>query len=279
MSTLADDIQSYAENITLPWGDKGTVISLSNIQTLADTHSLSGYQVESQALKQEVVPLRYLRNMQTISLTDQIRLLESSVAQIGLGGLGGTILELFLRTGIGTIHCADDDLFEEANLNRQALSTPSNLGQPKTHVAMDRADKINPSVTLTAQHAFLTPATLPSFMAGYDVAVDALGGLESRLHMQHAAADVGIPLVTGALAGWTGYVSVVIPGQTGPADIMGQDNGTEETLGCPAPAVTFMASLMVTETIKLITDQHSPLTGKILVIDLHSLTFETVSIT
>ena len=279
MTSLADDVRTLARKITLPWGDGGEVISLDNVQSLAQRHGVSGRIVEIEALTQTIRPLRYLRNQQALPVDDQIRLLRSTVAQVGLGGLGGTLLENHLRAGVGSIRCADGDTFEESNLNRQALSTPNTLGRNKAHAALARAASINPSVDMKAIDTFLTPETLPGFLDGSDVAVDALGGLENRLLLQRAAAEAGVPLVTGALAGWNGYVSVVMPGQTGPADIMGKDNAAEETLGCPAPAVSLFASLMASETIRLITTGISPLSGKMLIIDMQSLTFETVAIT
>ena len=118
--------------------------------------------------------------------------------------------------------------------------------------------------------------SLPDFLENCHVAIDALGGLKTRLALQKAAAKADVPLVTGALAGWTGYVSVVMPGQSGPADIMGQNNAAEETLGCPSPAVTLVASLMATETIRILSGFPSSIAGKILIIDLQSFTFETI---
>lgn len=278
MPSLIDDIRSHAKRIALPWGDEGDVISLKDVDTLAGRHGVSGCSVEVEALKQKIYPLRYLRSQQSISAEHQLRLLQSTVAQVGFGGLGGSLLEIFLRTGVGTIRGADGDHFEESNLNRQSLSKPSNLGLPKFQAAINRAQELNSSVHIEAHNAFLSPDTLPDFLAGCDVAVDALGGLKTRLHLQQAAATAEIPLVTGALAGWTGYVGVVRPGETGPADIMGHDNAAEETLGCPAPAVTFFASLMAAEAVRILTDSDSPLMGKMLVVDLQSLTFETVAI-
>lgn len=276
--TLAEEVRSCAERSALPWGEEGDIISLQSVHMLADRHAVAGYRVEAEALRQDIHPQRYLRNMQSVTIDGQIRMLESTVAQVGLGGLGGNLLEMFLRMGVGTIRAADGDSFEATNLNRQALSSPANLGQPKAHAAIDRASDINPSVHVDASNEFLTPESLPAFLEGCDLVVDALGGLEMRLALQRAAAEANIPLVTGALAGWTGYVGVVMPGQVGPADIMGQDNAAEEKLGCPAPAVTFIASLMAAEASRLISEGSSPLEKAMLVVDMQTLTFETVAI-
>lgn len=276
MSSLLDDIHKSSIKVPLPNECDKRTISLAAVATISKTHEIPGHIVEAEALKQGICPTRYLRNMNSITVAQQIKLLESSIAQIGLGGLGGNLLEMFLRTGIGCIRAADGDHFEESNLNRQALSTPQNLTRPKSDAADARATQINPSIEIETLNEFLSPQSLPDFVVDCDVVVDALGGLKTRLALQEAASAADIPLVTGALAGWTGYVSVVLPGLSGPAEFMGQDNAAEKILGCPSPAVTFIASLMATETIKLLSGSPSSIAGKILIIDLQSLSFETI---
>lgn len=278
MAGILDKIQAYAQSSLLPWGETGTIISNEAISMLAQQNTIPGHVVERQALAKSIYPLRYLRNMQSITIKGQQRLLESTVAQVGLGGLGGNLLEQFLRMGIGTIHAADGDHFEESNLNRQELSTLNTLNQSKAYAAIKRAEKVNPSVEFSATEKFLTVNSLPDFLAGADIVIDALGGLKTRLHLQQSAAKAEVPLITGALAGWTGYVSVVMPGEIGPADIMGVNNEAEGILGCPAPSVMLIASLMAAETIKILTDTHPTLQGKMLVVDLASSTFETVTL-
>lgn len=226
----------------------------------------------------DIHPARYLRNQTIITTAEQATLLKSTVAQVGLGGLGGTLLEMFLRAGVGRLRGADGDTFEASNLNRQALSTPDTLGVTKTEAASKRATQLNPSIDFQARNEFLDKTSLPDFIKEADLVVDALGGLETRPALQAAASDTGIPLVTGALAGWTGYVGVVMPGHPGPADIMGTNNGAEEKLGCPIPSVNFMASLMATEAVKLLTTGSSQLASAMLVIDLKALSFDKISL-
>ena len=262
----------------LPWGGNGPVLTVQDVAELAKQHRLAGHEVEAAALEAGVFPVRYLRSMQSVSVRDQIRLLNGSIAQVGLGGLGGTLLDLFLRAGVGRIRAADGDRFEESNLNRQALADLETLSRPKTDAARRKANAVNPSVDLELRDEFLDSGTLPAFVDGCDLAVDGLGGLTSRLALQESASDANIPLVTGALAGWTGYVAVVMPGETGPAEIMGRDNGAEEQLGCPAPAVTLMASIMATETMKLLTGAPSSLSGKMLIADLRSQSFDIMGL-
>jgi molybdopterin/thiamine biosynthesis adenylyltransferase len=276
-SSLEDSIRSLAQSRALPWGGSGPVLDVHDITALSRQYGLPGCKVEAQALEMDITPARYLRNRQSIGREEQIRLLRSSVAQVGLGGLGGSLLEQFLRLGIGRVRAADGDRFEASNLNRQALSDLNGLDHEKTLAAHRRAKDVNPSTSLETRAEYLTPETLPGFLEGCELAVDALGGLTMRGHLQQASARAGIPLVTGALAGWSGYVAVVMPGQLGPADLMGTDNGGEEKLGCPAPTVNLVASLMALEVVNVLTGKPT-LAGRMLIIDSRSHTFETISL-
>ena len=65
---------------------------------------------------------RYERN-RIFSLSQQEELASKKVAVIGCGGLGGYVIEMLARTGVGHIVCCDGDFFTESNLNRQLLST------------------------------------------------------------------------------------------------------------------------------------------------------------
>ena len=70
----------------------------------------------------------YTRNIPALTAEECMLLSGKQVAVIGCGGLGGYLIEYLARIGIGSIRCVDGDVFEESNLNRQLLSTPSLLG-------------------------------------------------------------------------------------------------------------------------------------------------------
>lgn len=275
---LVEAIREKAEPTELPAGNPGLLINLTHIAAIALHYDMPGWMVERTALENGIIPKRYLRSMESITIKDQQHLLGSTIVQVGLGGLGGSLLEILLRTGIGKIYAADGDSFEETNLNRQALSTIHSIGSDKSAMAVKRAAELNPSVEFSAVTQYLDSTSLPAFVEGADIIVDALGGLKTRLALQHSAAEAHIPMVTGALAGWTGYVGVVQPGQTGPADIMGSDNAAEELLGCPAPAVSLFASLMACEIVNILTGHKSSLESSMLIVDLRSHTFEKVQL-
>ncbi|NMR95787.1 HesA/MoeB/ThiF family protein, partial [Vibrio parahaemolyticus] len=93
---------------------------------------------------------RYLRNMQMLSMEENESLSKYKGCVIGCGGLGGYIIELLARLGIGTISAVDGETFEETNLNRQLFSTMNNLGQNKALAAKLRVNEINPLVKVNS---------------------------------------------------------------------------------------------------------------------------------
>ena len=65
---------------------------------------------------------RYERNKNLINEDEQNILKNSKVCVVGCGGLGGYIIEMLGRLGVGNITAIDGDVFDESNLNRQILS-------------------------------------------------------------------------------------------------------------------------------------------------------------
>ncbi|MEL7639594.1 MAG: ThiF family adenylyltransferase [Solidesulfovibrio sp.] len=277
--SIRQAIEAAAHHAPYPDGRAGRFLTAAAVTALCRELGLAPRHVEIEALGLGVCPLRYARNLRAFTMAEQARLLSSTAAMVGCGGLGGGLLEILVRSGVGTMRAADGDVFEETNLNRQLLSDCSALGAPKAALAAARAAAVNPSVDFTAHAGFLDAAGMRSFLAGADVAVDALGGLADRPALAAAARERGIALVTGAVAGYTVIVATVPPGAASPVELLAGGGGTaaEEVLGCPAPAVTAAASLMAAEVVRLLAGRAPALAGKALVADLETMRFDTVT--
>jgi NADPH:quinone reductase-like Zn-dependent oxidoreductase len=113
---ISQQIDECAETYTGPDGQTCPAIGLKAVASIARAQGITVREVEIAALKKGVTPWRYLRNIGTIGLDGQIKLLQSAVAVVGAGGLGGTIIELLARQGIGHIIIIDNDRFAEQNL-------------------------------------------------------------------------------------------------------------------------------------------------------------------
>ena len=250
------------------------VLTLEASDGVAAALQLGRREVELAALGANVVPVRYLRNVGTIGLTGQAALLRATVAVVGLGGLGGYVLEALARSGVGRILAVDFDVFEEHNLNRQMLSDERYLGRPKAEAARERVAAVNRAVEVISQRARLTAESAPRLLGGADVVVDALDNLPDRLVLQEAAAALGVPLVHGAIAGFMGQVMVIMPEDPGLRLLYPNGHppahGLEQSLGTPAATPMLVAALQVQETVKLITGVGEPLRHRLMMVDCES---------
>ena len=155
---------------------------------------------------------RYIRNLGALTEEECAVLRGKTVFVAGCGGLGGYLIEMLLRLGVGEIRAADGDVFEASNLNRQLLSSPSTLGSGKAAAAAARAREINPEVRFAAVSNFVTEENAAELVKGCDAVLDALDNIAARRLLATACAEAGVPLIHGAICGWTAQVAVVMPG-------------------------------------------------------------------
>jgi molybdopterin/thiamine biosynthesis adenylyltransferase len=228
------------------------------------------------------IPERYRRNIGTIGINGQKRLLEARVAVVGAGGLGGTIIELLARQGVGFLRIIDGDSFELHNLNRQILATERTIGMNKAVSAATRVAEINSDVEPHAVPAMLTEDNGIELLSGMDVIVDALDSINCRLRLCRKAQDLKIPLVHAAIAGMTGQVGTILPTSPGLEKIYattrGSDKGIETVLGNPSATPALAAAIQVQEVVKLLTGIGEPISNKLLYFDTELNIYELLSL-
>jgi len=258
------------------------VIPLAAVRALEQEFGLSRRMVELVALEAGVLPRRYLRSYGTVGLAGQIKLLRATVAVIGLGGLGGNVVEGLARMGVGRIIAVDGDTFVDHNLNRQLLSEEAALTRSKAEVARARVAAINAAVEVVAHAVHLTPQNVEELLGGADVVVDALDRLPARLMLQDGAQRVGIPLVHGAIAGYVGQVMTILPGDAGLHALYGGGElpaqGIEVELGCPAATPMMVAAWQVQEVMKILLGRGQLLRNRMMLMDAEWGTVEILEI-
>ena len=258
-------------------------ISVKQILNLSRASGASGREIEIMALEHGVVPERYVRNMKTFSPQDQVALLKAQVSVVGLGGLGGTVVEILSRLGIGTLNVIDGDTFEESNLNRQFLSTPRMMAKSKADAAERRIKEINPSITVKQHSQFLDQNNGLDLLSRPDVIVDCLDNLKTRFVLERLCRQIGSPLVSAAVAGSSGHVTTIYPQDQGLKLIYGDPaktppHGAEASLGTVPYSVTFLAALECAEIVKIIQHKGSLLRNKLLVADLTDGVFDVINL-
>jgi len=280
---VAKRIEELSERHKYKDGKESNVIGLRALSVIAGEYKTTVRNIEAAALKEGIVPWRYIRNIGTIGVQGQIKLLQSSVAVVGAGGLGGTIIELLARQGVGHIIIIDDDRFVEQNLNRQILSTERNVGKYKAEVAARRVRSINSAVALTIFVEKLTEDNAVRLLQGAKVVADALDSLPARFIVETACRALGIPMVHGTIGGFCGQITTIFPEDAGLCCIYGSadslpEQGIESQIGNPSTTPTIVAAWQVQEIIKIITGVGSPLRNSLLVLDLMEGTAERINI-
>ena len=254
-------------------------VSLAETQELARRYSTgtdlrrSQRQVEMAALEAGLVPARYRKNIGTVGCEGQILLLKAAAAVVGLGGLGGWVVEGLARMGVGHLVLIDGDAFAEDNLNRQLGCTEATLAQPKVGVLAERVAAVNGAVTVVSRATFLGPENAAELLGGVNVVVDALDTLPARFALHDAAGRLGLPVVHGAIAGYTGQIMTIFPGDPGLSALYGDparapERGVEVDTGNPAATPMMIASWQTQEVVKLITGRGQPLRRRMLIVDM-----------
>jgi len=247
------------------------VVPWSLCRELALETGTDPLEIETWACENGLVPSRYERNIGTLGLAGQARLLRSAAAVVGCGGLGGLIVELLARAGVGRLILVDGDTFSDHNLNRQLLCDESNLGSPKASAAALRVKTVNGAVRTRVVEAYLDESNARGILSGCDLAVDALDGNRARKTLRNACRDLGIPMVHGAIAGFWGQAGVFFPGDATPWDAPeGElpDRGVELETGNPPFTPALVAALEATEAVKVLAGVSAPLRHRLLWIDL-----------
>ena len=263
--------------VTLPdqAGRDRTVIKEQSALDIAAAHKVNLHDIYSIALKKNILPYRYIRNLESITVEEQLKLIESRVSIIGAGGLGGQVITLLARLGVGNLVVVDHDVFDETNLNRQALSSIDVIGKSKAETAKETVGRINPAVNVTAFHSRLDATNANTILTGSNIIVDALDNISDRFTLQDLAKDIEIPLVHGAVAGFEGQLMTIFPDDEGMKNIYNKSRNSGPAqkspvsiLGVPAVTPAIIASYQVMEVLKIILKKENLLRHMLVYMDL-----------
>jgi len=224
---------------------------------------------------------RYKRNIKTLTEEENNMLKSFKVCVIGCGGLGGYVIEMLGRLGVGHITCVDGDVFDESNLNRQILSDENSLGMSKAEKAVKRMKTVNSDIEAIAIKEMFTEKNGIEILEGNHVVVDALDSIDSRLLLQNICEELKIPLVHGAIAGWYGQVSSIFPGDRTLDFIYSRKSnakGVEVELGNPSFTPAHIASIQVSEVVKLLLGRGKLLRKKIMFIDMLNNDYDIIEL-
>src|SRR5690606_27275777 len=157
--------------------------------------------------------LRYSRQilLKQIDVDGQLRLKQSRILIVGLGGLGSPVALYLAAAGVGELHLADFDQVDLTNLQRQIIHDGQSLDVGKVDSAMARLARLNPEVRLVPRRTVLDADTLAEAVAAVDLVLDCCDNFATREAVNAACMAAGKPLVSGAAIRLEGQLSVFDP--------------------------------------------------------------------
>lgn len=108
----------------------------------------------------------------------------------GVGGMGGTALEVLARSGVENFIISDPDEFEVSNLNRQIFSNLEAIGKNKAETARQRLLSINPQVQVEILTGQWTDQ-LPKILSKVDLAINACDDHLATISLMREAQSKG----------------------------------------------------------------------------------------
>lgn len=231
---------------------------------------------------QELVRYRRHLTLGGFGPAAQARLKASSVLVVGAGGLGCPALLYLAAVGVGRIVVVDADCVELTNLQRQVLYTEADVGEPKAEVAAERLRALNALITVEARAERLARDNALDLVRSCDVVIDGSDNFPTRYLVNDACVLVDRPFVYGAIQRFEGQLSVfnwrggptyrcLFPQPPAPGIV--PDCAEAGVLGVMPGLI---GTAQACEAIKLLTGIGEPLTRRLLLWDVLTMTVRSV---
>jgi sulfur-carrier protein adenylyltransferase/sulfurtransferase len=250
-----DNVESMTGGFTL-WKDRGYEVELPR--------TLTAEQRE-----------RYSRHLllPEVGIAGQQKLLDAKVLLLGAGGLGSPAALYLAAAGVGTLGIVDNDEVDLSNLQRQIIHSSERIGVSKVDSAEQTITALNPDVQVDKYPVRLGSENIMEIISGYDIIVDGLDNFPTRYLLNDASVRLQIPVVSAAILGFEGQLSVFKP-YDGPCYrcLFPVPPPAELAPSCGANGVLgvlpgTMGLLQATEVVKLILGEGEPLIGRLLMYD------------
>jgi molybdopterin/thiamine biosynthesis adenylyltransferase len=221
--------------------------------------------------------------MAEMGYSAQLKLKKSKACLLGVGGLGSVASMQLAAMGVGYLRIVDRDVVELTNLHRQHLYGVDEVGYPKVEAAAKRLHNLNPYITVEPLPLSINEGNAEDLVEGMDVVVDGLDSMAARYAINRACVKLGVPYVFGAAITTTGNLSTIVPRETACLECFygGLDDKKLPkcgVVGVHPSLVNIIASLEVSEAIRILTGKQPRLVNKLLHFDLDEMEFTEINL-
>ena len=140
---------------------------------------------------------QYIRTAMLFGMDAINKLKDKRVIVFGVGGVGGHVVEVLARSGVGAIDLVDHDIVTMSNINRQLIATHDTVGRKKIEVMKERILSIQPDCQVTLWDTFYLPEESEKFpFAEYNYIVDAIDTVTAKIDLVLQAERVKVPIIS-----------------------------------------------------------------------------------
>ena len=252
---------------------------------LDDTFSLLGGAqawIEFQSKKEDLSRWSRQTILPEVGMDGQKKLLNATVAIVGMGGLGCPAAQSLITAGVGKLILIDGDIVELSNLHRQPLYGVDDLNRLKVEVAKERLEKLNNKAVIVPIDKYFNEENGMSFIQDANVIIDATDNIQARQLIDKFSKEANVPMVYGGLFRYEGQVAVLnVNGSSGYCELFPEPPSGGDT--CADAGVLGMlpgiiGNIQALETVKLIVGITPNLVGKLLVYDGMSHITQTIEL-
>lgn len=219
-----------------------------------------------------MIPKQFLGNMGILDYKDFLKLQNSKVVIVGLGGLGGNLANNLVRLGVKNLILVDFDIFDESNLNRQLFSNITTIGKSKVDILKNVLEEINPLCSILVLSKHIEDIPIDHFI-DCDYLIDAVDNPQTKIYLSKLSTELDIPLLHGSCGGWYGQVGWILPGNLLLEELYTKGlKGLEEEILNPSFTPSAVAAVMTSEFVKMIKDLEETTTNELLLIDIFNNT-------
>ncbi len=215
-----------------------------------------------------------------IGIEGQKKLINATVALVGMGGLGCPVSQSLIASGIGKLKIIDGDKVELSNLHRQPLYGVEDIGRLKVQVAKKKLMQLNESAIVEPIEEFLDENNGLNFVSDATIIIDATDNIQTRQLIDRLSKKLEIPMVYGGLYRYEGQVAVLnANGSPGYGDLFPEPTSSGDA--CADAGVLGMipgiiGNIQALEVVKLIVGAKPNLIGKLLIYDGMNHSMQTI---
>jgi len=252
---------------------------------LVDTFSLLGGAqawIEFQSKKEDLSRWSRQTILPEVGMDGQKKLLNATVAIVGMGGLGCPAAQSLITAGVGKLILIDGDIVELSNLHRQPLYGVDDLNRLKVEVAKERLEQLNNKAVIIPIDKYFNEENGMSFIQDANVIIDATDNIQARQLIDRFSKDANVPMIYGGLFRYEGQVAVLnVNGSPGYCELFPEppsDGDTCADAGVLGMLPGIIGNIQALEAVKLIVGITPNLVGKLLVYDGMSHITQTIEL-